>query len=223
PTVTFADTVAPVVEEFTVEANSDGTATVTVNVDDPNATVTVTDPNGDDVVLTQNPDGSYSATIPAPAAEGAYTASVTDGTNSTDQTVTFADTVAPVVEEFTVEANSDGTATVTVNVDDPNATVTVTDPNGDDVVLTQNPDGSYSATVPAPAAEGDYEVTATDGTNSSSDTATLTDNVAPEILDFIVDANSDGTATVTVTVNDPNANVTVTGPDNTPIQLTNNG
>src|SRR5690606_40316154 len=131
---------------FTVEANSDGTATVTVNVDDPNATVTVTDPNGYDVVLSIRPDGGYSVKMSAPAVEGAYTASVTDGTNSTDQTVTFADTVAPVVEEFTVEANSDGTATVTVNVDDPNATVTVTDPNGDDVVLTQNPDSRYKAT-----------------------------------------------------------------------------
>ncbi|MEZ2775029.1 Ig-like domain-containing protein, partial [Acinetobacter pseudolwoffii] len=68
-------------------------ATVTVNVDDPNATVTVTDPNGDDVVLTQNPDGSYSATIPAPASVGNYTAVATDQaqtTNSNTQTVNLA-------------------------------------------------------------------------------------------------------------------------------------
>src|SRR5690606_40726644 len=116
----FSATAASSLRAFPVGATSNRTTTFRSRADDPNATVTVEGPAGP-ITLTQNPDGSYSADVPAPVADGDYTATVTDGTNSTDQTVAFTDTVAPAIDEFTVVANSDGTATITVRADDPNA------------------------------------------------------------------------------------------------------
>ncbi|RKG28977.1 Ig-like domain-containing protein, partial [Acinetobacter tianfuensis] len=69
------DKVAPVVT-VDVTPNADGTATVTGKTE-PGATVTVKDPSGNTVPVTVNPDGSYTATVPAPAAEGVYTATAT--------------------------------------------------------------------------------------------------------------------------------------------------
>jgi len=148
------------------------------------------------VVLTQNPDGSYSATVPAPADEGDYTVTASDGTNSSTDTVTLADDVAPAVDEFIVDANSDGTATVTVKVDDPNAIVTVTDPNGNPVVLTQNSDGSYSGTVPAPAPIGNYTAKATDQAqvpNSSDKVENLGLVAYPDEVDLDLEGLTPGT------------------------------
>ncbi|MEC4731631.1 hypothetical protein MXE60_12985, partial [Enterococcus hirae] len=181
-----------------------------------------TDPNGNPVALTQNPDGSYSATVPAPAVEGDYEVTATDGTNSSSDTATLTDNVAPEIEDAVINPNSDGSATITVTVDDPGAVVTVTLPDNTVITLANNGDGTHSATVPAPAVEGDYTVTATDGTNSATGTATLTDNVAPAIDEFTVEPNSDGSATITVRVDDENATVSVTDPNGNPVALTQN-
>src|SRR5690606_22106584 len=147
--------------------NSDGSATITVTVDDPNATVSVTGPDGLDIPLINNGDGTHSATVPAPAVEGDYEVTATDGTNSSSDTATLTDNVAPEIEDAVINPNSDGSATITVTVDDPEAVVTVTLPDNTVITLANNGDGTHSATVPAPAVEGDYEVTATDGMDSA--------------------------------------------------------
>src|SRR5690606_41827981 len=84
-----------------------------------------------------------------------------------------------------------------------------------DPYTTLNGSGTFSATVPVPANEGDYTVTATDGTNSATDTVTLTDDVAPAIEEFTVEPNSDGSATITVTVDDRKT----TGMMSSPVRL----
>ena len=146
----LVDKVAPVVT-VDVVANPDGTATVTGKTE-AGAIVTVKDPSGNDVPVAVNSDGSYTATVPAPAAEGTYTASAKDKAgNIGTGTDTLVDKVAPVVT-VDVVANPDGTATVTGKTE-AGATVTVKDPSGKDVPVTVNSDGSYTATVPAPAAE----------------------------------------------------------------------
>ncbi|WP_180112633.1 Ig-like domain-containing protein, partial [Acinetobacter sp. YH12094] len=78
-------------------------------------------------------------------------------------------------------------ATVTGKTE-PGATVVIKDPAGNPVPVTVNPDGTFTATVPAPAPEGAYTVEATDlAGNTGTGTATLEDNVppaAPTDLDF---------------------------------------
>ncbi|RKG29927.1 Ig-like domain-containing protein, partial [Acinetobacter tianfuensis] len=75
--LTTVDTQPPAIDNFDVKPNTDGTATVTGKTE-PGATVTVKDPSGNTVPVTVNPDGSFTATVPAPAPEGTYTATATD-------------------------------------------------------------------------------------------------------------------------------------------------
>ncbi|RKG55806.1 BapA prefix-like domain-containing protein [Acinetobacter cumulans] len=219
----LVDNVAPTIVSLDVTPNADGTASITGKTE-PGATVTVKDPAGNNVPVTVNPDGTFTATVPAPAAEGTYTATATDKAGNTGTaTDVLDDNIGPQVT-VDITPNADGTASITGKTE-PGATVTVKDPAGNNVPVTVNPDGTYTATVPAPAAEGTYTVTATDKAgNPSTATDVLDDNVAP-VVSIDVVSNSDGTATVTgkteagatVTVKDPAGNnvpVTV-NPDGT--------
>src|SRR5690606_40085950 len=121
-TVAFTDTVAPAIDEFTVVAKSDGTATITCLVYSRDAIVTVEGPAGP-ITLTQNADGSYSADVPAPVVDGDYTATATDGTNSTDQIGRASGREGVSIAEVTVVAKSKGTETITLRVEVQNANV----------------------------------------------------------------------------------------------------
>ncbi|RKG42601.1 type I secretion C-terminal target domain-containing protein, partial [Acinetobacter chengduensis] len=216
------DTVAQL-DALTVTANPDGTATIT-GKSEPGATVTVKDPNGNDLKVTVNPDGTFSAVAPAPAAEGTYTATAKDAAgNSSTSTADLDDNVAPVVT-VDITPNADGTATVTGKTE-PGATVSVKDPAGNNVPVTVNPDGTYTATVPAPAAEGTYTATATDKAgNVGTGTDVLVDNVAPTIVNLDVTPNADGTASITGKT-EPGATVSVKDPagNNVPVTVNPDG
>jgi Ca2+-binding RTX toxin-like protein len=179
-------------------------------VDDPNATVSVTGPDDLDIPLTSNGDGTFSATVPAPANEGDYTVTATDGTNSATDTVTLTDDVAPAIEEFTVEPNSDGSATITVTVDDPNATVSVTGPDDLDIPLTSNGDGTFSATVPAPAAVGDYTAVAADQAQLPNSTSQI-ENLGLVVYPDNVDLDLEGLTEVFAQPADTQAELQVLG------------
>ncbi|RKG29321.1 BapA/Bap/LapF family large adhesin, partial [Acinetobacter tianfuensis] len=213
------DTVAQL-DALTVTANSDGTATVTGKAE-PGATVTVKDPNGNDLTVTVNADGTFSAVAPAPAAEGTYTAAATDAVgNKASASADLDDQVAPVIVGLDVVPNPDGTATVTGKTE-PGSTVTLKDPNGQNIPVTVNPDGTFTAAVPAPAPEGAYTATATDPAgNSGTATDVLDDNLAPAITVDLV-SNADGTATVTGKT-EPGATVTLKDPNGKDIPVTVN-
>ncbi|OTG79942.1 hypothetical protein B9T33_10510 [Acinetobacter sp. ANC 5054] len=211
-TADLDDTVAPKVEALEVDANTDGTATVTGKTE-PGATVEITTPDGQKIPAIVDADGQFSAIVPAPAAEGTYTATAKDPAgNAGSATVDLDDTVAPKVEALEVDANTDGTATVTGKTE-PGATVEITTPDGQKIPAIVDADGQFSATVPATAAEGTYTATAKDPAgNTGSATADLDDTVAPKVEALEVDANTDGTATVTGKT-EPGATVEITTPD----------
>ncbi|MGE8542097.1 MAG: Ig-like domain-containing protein, partial [Acinetobacter sp.] len=193
-TANLDDNVAPVIVNLDVTPNTDGTATVTGRTEI-GSTVTLKDPNGKDVPVTVNPDGTFTATVPAPAAEGAYTATATDPAgNAGTATDVLDDNIAPAVT-VDVVSNPDGSATIT-GKSEPGSTVTLKDPNGKDVPVTVNPDGTYTAIVPATAAEGTYTATAKDPAgNAGTASDSLADTTAPSMLTAQVDAKTGGFVT----------------------------
>ncbi|MDC5569278.1 Ig-like domain-containing protein, partial [Acinetobacter baumannii] len=134
---------------------------------------------------------------------GDYSATATDvnGNTGPSTMVTLDDNVGPNAPSFTVTSNADGTATISGTAE-PGSTVVIKDPNGKDVPVTVNPDGSFTATVESPAAEGEYKAIATDmaGNEGSESRASLDDNTAPTapvVTDTV--ENEDGSTTVTGT------------------------
>ncbi|WP_162562454.1 hypothetical protein [Salinigranum rubrum] len=146
---------------------------------------------------TYTTDENGSLALPEPASATELTAVVTSG----DLEAIRTDSVEPIAEfEVAVEANDDGTATVTVTRDDAavdNATVAVESDapyagNGTDAT-----DENGTLALPEPAETVNVTVTAADG----DDEATTVAELSPVDTGLAVDVvqNSDGTATVTVT------------------------
>lgn len=178
---------------LTVTANADGTATLSGKTE-PGTAVTVKDPNGKYIPVTVNPDGTFTASVPAPVAEGIYTATATDQAgNRGTAAEELKDAVAPKIDGFNVESHPDGTATLSGKTE-PGASVAVKDPNGKDIPVTVNPDGTFTASVPAPAAEGTYTATATDQAgNKGHASDDLTDTTVPGLLTAEVNQNNGAT------------------------------
>ena len=216
------DTTAPTVTLDAQGTGNDTTPTISGTTDLPageSVTLTVTDANGDaqTVTATVQPDGTFSADVPAEMAEGNFTvdAAATDaagntGTASTSGTV---DTTAPTVTLDAQGTGNDTTPTISGTTDLPageSVTLTVTDANGDaqTVTATVQPDGTFSADVPAELAEGSYtvEATATDVAGNST-TATATggevDTTAPTVTLDAQGTGNDTTPTISGTTDLP--------------------
>ncbi|MGN0937588.1 BapA/Bap/LapF family large adhesin [Acinetobacter amyesii] len=196
-TADLDDQVAPQISDLEVDANTDGSATVTGKTE-PGASVEITTPDGQTYPATVDANGQFTATIPSPASEGTYTATATDQAgNQGSASADLDDQVAPHIADLEVDANADGSATVTGKTE-PGASVEITTPDGQTYPASVDANGHFTATIPSPAAEGTYTAIATDQAgNQGSATADLDDQVAPQIDDFKVLSNPDGSATIT--------------------------
>merc|ERR1712000_728601 len=130
--------------------------------------------------VTVQPDGTFSADVPAELAEGSYTvqATATDAAGNTASATTSGnlDTTAPTVTLDAQGTGNDTTPTISGTTDLPageSVTLTVTDANGDaqTVTATVQPDGTFSADVPAEMAEGNFTVDAA-ATDAAGNTGT---------------------------------------------------
>jgi hypothetical protein len=201
---------------------ADGLSTTT-------ATATVTDDgtpvSGDDVAITSsdpgqaitpvsdNGDGTYTATITSSETSGAATITATDNTEpsaSGSATLTeVAPTITVAVSPETIAADGKSTATATVTLTGvtgepvPQQSVSVsTDGPASAGPVTDNGDGTYTSVLTSTTTPGDVAVTGADTSvqpNVSQD-ATLT--TAPKVVSLALDPTSitaDGNATTTAT------------------------
>ncbi|WP_373685359.1 BapA/Bap/LapF family large adhesin [Acinetobacter sp. YH12154] len=213
------DQVAPQIADLEVDANADGSATVTGKTE-PGASVEITTPDGQTYPASVDANGQFTATIPSPAAEGTYTATATDNAgNQGSATADLDDQVAPQIADLEVDANADGSATITGKTE-PGASVEITTPDGQTYPASVDANGQFTATIPSPAAEGTYTATATDNAgNQGSATADLDDQLAPQIDDFKVLSNPDGSATITGKT-ESGAKVSITDPQGKDLDVT---
>jgi adhesin/invasin len=211
---------------------ADGTSTVAITVQGVDATATDLSASGGLVtlassagtigVVTDNGDGTYSATLTAPFAPGTTTISATvtgtiDGNAiGVTTTVGFTDPAAyTFITANPASVPADGTSPVAITVQGVGAdrtsgsTVVLASSAGTIGVVTDNGDGTYSATLTAPLAAGSPTSTATitgtiDG-NPIGGTATVdfTDPATTGANYIFVNPPSvpaDGTSMVAVTV-----------------------
>ncbi|WP_170826634.1 Ig-like domain-containing protein, partial [Alteromonas confluentis] len=217
------DTAAPVITLDPHSLGNDATPTVSGTTDLPvgeTVSITVTDANGDAQTFTATvqPDGSFSADVPADMADGAYTVEATatdaagNATTATDNNGEI-DTAAPTITLDAQTTGNDATPTVSGSTDLPvgeTVSITVTDANGDAQTFTATvqPDGSFSADVPADMADGAYTVEAT-ATDAAGNATTATDNngeidtAAPTITLDAQTMGNDATPTVSGTTDLP--------------------
>ncbi len=199
-----------------VAANSPGTATITVTVDDGRGgsastlfTVTVVQPNADPVINPIPP----AELAPGQVIDVAFDASDPDGDPLTALAASDNDGVASATISqpgvVQVAANSPGVATITVTVDDGRGgsastmfTVTVVQPNADPTINPIPP----AELAPGEIADINFDASDPDGDPLTALAASDNDGVAsatiPQPGVVQVAANSPGTATITVTVDD---------------------
>ncbi|WP_333969586.1 beta strand repeat-containing protein [Alteromonas mediterranea] len=187
------DTTAPelTLDELTPENNT--TPTITGTADLPAGsiiTLTVTDSAGNTQTFaaTVQTDGSFSANVPAPLAEGDYTVTATAqdtaGNEGSDtENGGSVDTTAPLITLDPQGISNDNTPTISGSTDliaGSTVSITVTDSTGSQQTFTATVDanGDFSADVPAPVADGNFDVTAT-ATDAAGNTAT--DTISGEI------------------------------------------
>ncbi|WP_345752250.1 choice-of-anchor G family protein [Microbacterium rhizophilus] len=225
PTVTVDDPVAPGDDAPVAGGDWPANTDVELTLTDPETG----EPVGDTITVTTDENGDIPAgtTYPIPdgLADGDYEMVATDGTSTATDTVTVAADAGGDEPTVSVEdPAAPGTdAPVTGGGWPPNTDVelTLTDPEtgepvGDTITVTTDENGDIPSgtTYPIPdgLADGDYEMVATDGTSTATDTVTVA-----------ADAGGDGP---TVSVEDPAAPGTdapVTGggwPPNTDVELT---
>jgi adhesin/invasin len=228
-----------------IVADGSSTSTITVQVFDSNNNPLAT--GGDDVALvtnlgslgtvSDNGDGSYSATLTAGTSPG--TATITGTLNGAaigdDASVAF--TAAPVsAANTTITASptsivADGSSTSTITVQVFNTNNDPVTSGGDDVALvtnlgslgtvTDNGDGTYSATLTAGTTPGTATVTGTLNGAAIGDDATVqftavpvsADNTTISASPTSIVANGSSTSTITVQVFDTNNNPVTSGGD----------
>ncbi len=229
------DTAAPVVTVDTLLTN-DNTPALSGTIDDPSAIISVT-VDGNTYGATNNGDGTWTLadnTISPALADGTYDVQVsaTDaasnmGSDSTTDELII-DTTAPVVTVDPLLTN-DNTPALTGTVDDPTAVISV-NVDGNTYSATNNGDGTWTLAdnIISPAlADGTYDVavTATDsasnvGTDSTTNELTI-DTTAPVVtVDTLL--TNDNSPSLSGTVDDPAAAISVTVDGNT-YDATNNG
>ena len=219
------DTTAPTVTLDAQGTGNDTTPTISGTTDLPageSVTLTVTDANGNAQTInaTVQPDGTFSADVPAEMAEGNFTvdAAATDaaGNTGTASTSGNIDTTAPVVTLDAEGLGNDATPTISGTTDLPpgeSVTLTVTDANGDvqTFTATVQPDGTFSADVPANMADGNYTVdaSATDaaGNTGTASTSGEVDTTAPTGNIVVTTTYDDATPMITGTLDIPEGDI----------------
>jgi len=218
----------PTVDEITNNYDKDGDLTDTVITGEakPGDKVIITDDNGDIVGEgTTDDNGGFEVTVPGGLEDGKdYDVVVDkDGNKSDPETIT-GDTTAPdkpVIDETT--NNPDGSTTIKGEAE-AGSKVEITDENGNVIGEgTADEDGKFEITVPDGLEDGkDYDITAKDEHNNTSDPETVTGDTTPPSIDNIeskqLDTSNpaDGEPNQTQVIfesDDPNAEFIVTGPN----------
>jgi gliding motility-associated-like protein len=220
-------------------ANGITTTTVTVQLKDVNGnnlttstgTLTLATTNGTISAVTDNGDGTYSATLTSSAVTGIATISgKLNGGDITDtETVNFTPRIASAATSTIVAATTsllaDGssTTTITIQLKDNNGDNLTT--GGDVVSLTStlgtlstvvdNGDGTYTAVITSPTSAGQATISGSVNGITIADEASVTFNsiVTPPVLsatsasaDAEIIANGTSTTTITVVIKDQNNN-----------------
>ncbi|MGK0577954.1 Ig-like domain-containing protein, partial [Macrococcus capreoli] len=226
--VTVTDVTAPIAPPINTVSS---TTPVVTGVGTPGNTVIVTFPDGTTATATVQPDGTWSATIPAGVdliVGDVVTATQTDasGNVSPVSSTTVTDATpppAPVVNEVTSEDE------VITGTGQPWDTITVTFPDGTTETTTVQPDGTWTVPVPAGVDLVGGEVlpvTETDpvgNSGSTSVTVTVIDVTAPSAPTVNPITSEDPAVTgiglpgntITVTFPDGTTGTTVVQPDGT--------
>ncbi|APD85416.1 Ig-like domain repeat protein [Alteromonas sp. Mex14] len=173
-------------DELTPENNATPTISGTTNLPaGAIVTLTVIDSAGNTQTFaaTVQTDGSFAANVPSPLAEGDYTVTATaqdaaGNQGSDSETGGSVDTTAPVITLDPLGTGNDNTPTISGSTDlaaGSTVTITVTDSVGTVQTFTATVDanGDFSADVPNPMADGNFDVTAT-ATDAAGNTATDT-------------------------------------------------
>ncbi|QHJ13932.1 hypothetical protein FX988_04213 [Paraglaciecola mesophila] len=190
--------------------------------------VVITDQNGNSQSITSvvADDGTFTINVGNALPEGPFTvdASTTDnqGNTTTVSVDSSVDLTAPVIDNLTIEQQTD-TPVFSGDTDaqpGTDVTFTVTDSNGDTQVITtavQN-DGNFSATPDAALADGEFTVvTQVSDAAGNTTTQTTTGNVntaAPTVTDTTTTNNNTDTPTFTGNSNaEPGSEVTISVTD----------
>ncbi len=222
-------------DELTPENNATPTISGTTNLPaGAIVTLTVVDSAGNTQTFaaTVQTDGSFAANVPSPLAEGDYTVTATaqdaaGNQGSDSETGGSVDTTAPIITLDPLGTGNDNTPTISGSTDlaaGSTVTITVTDSVGTEQTFTATVDGNgdFSADVPNPMADGNFDVTATAtdaAGNSATDTVSGDINSAAPALSLdplgsgndttpTISGNTDLTpgSTVTLTVTDSAGN-----------------
>ncbi|KQN98845.1 hypothetical protein ASF12_18785 [Paenibacillus sp. Leaf72] len=208
-----ASTATSTVESADATLTADGVSQTTISVKlkdaqgnaltSGGAVVTIASTRGNVGSVTDNGDGTYSATLTASTTVGTATVSATVGGQSITSTVSVqfvagaASTATSTVEVADASLTADGTSQTTISVKlkdaqgniltSGGAAVTIAATKGTVSPVTDNGDGTYSATLTASATIDSATVSATVGGQLIASTA---------IVQFVVGAASTATSTV---------------------------
>ncbi|QJD84967.1 invasin domain 3-containing protein [Cohnella herbarum] len=229
--------------EVTLTANGTSQTTITVQLKDVNgnvistggATVGITSTLGTVSAVTDNNNGTYTATLTAPTTVGTgkISASVGGSAIAATTSVQFVPG-APSTTKSTIEAEdatltADGVSqtTVTVKLKDEQgnalttggAAVGITSTLGTVSTVTDNNNGTYTATLTAPTTAGTATISATVGGSAIMGTASVqfvpgapsTANSTIEAMDAMLTADGTSQTTVTVKLKDAQGNALTTG------------
>ncbi|WP_416443287.1 invasin domain 3-containing protein [Leucobacter sp. HNU] len=229
-------TIAAAPSSITADGSSTSTVTVTLNDANGNpltaggAAVTMATTAGTLSAVTDNGDGTYTATLTSPKSVGSATVSFAVGgtTGTSTATVTFiigapdADASQIAAAPVSIVADGTTTSTVTVTLHDANgnpftsggSTVTMSTTAGSLSNVTDNGDGTYSATLTSSTASGTATVSfSVDGTQSSRTAdveftagAVSADDSQITVGDSTLTADGTSTTAVTVTLVDAHGN-----------------
>ncbi|MCQ8849646.1 Ig-like domain-containing protein [Alteromonas stellipolaris] len=218
-------------DEITPENNFTPTISGTTNLPaGAIVTLTVVDSAGNTQTFaaTVQTDGSFAANVPSPLAEGDYTVTATaqdsaGNQGSDSETGGSVDTTAPVITLDPFGTGNDTTPTIGGSTDldaGSTVTITVTDSVGTVQTFTATVDGNgdFSADVPNPMADGNFDVTAT-ATDTAGNTATDTvsgdiNSAAPTLSLDPLGSGNDTTPTISGNTDlAPGSTVTLTVTD----------
>ncbi|MBI5214259.1 MAG: T9SS type A sorting domain-containing protein, partial [Ignavibacteriae bacterium] len=247
-TVTSTITASPT----SITANGTSTSTITVQLKDVNgnnlttggATVALSTTSGSLGSVTDNNNGTYTATLTSSIVAG--TATITGTLNSNpitdDATVTFtvgsASTATSTITAAptSITANGTSTSTITVQLKDVNgnnlttggATVALSTTSGSLGSVTDNNNGTYTATLTSSIVAGTATITGTLNGSAITDDATVTFTVgaASTATSTItasptsITANGTSTSTITIQLKDVNGNNLTTGGETVALSTT---
>ncbi|NDW21292.1 BapA/Bap/LapF family large adhesin [Alteromonas hispanica] len=229
----IVDTVAPVISLDALGSNNNTTPTISGTTDlaaGESVTLLITDNAGNTQTVTATVDanGNFSVDVPTALAEGDYTVTATaqdaaGNQGSDSETGGSVDTTAPVITLDPLGIGNDNTPTISGNTDlaaGSTVTITVTDSAGtvQSFTATVDANGDFSADVPNPLADGNFDVTAT-ATDAAGNTATDTvsgdiNSAAPTLSLDPLGSGNDTTPTISGNTDlAPGSTVTLTVTD----------